>query len=62
MRENDCKTESMFVYVAPESYVPKDHPLHPISALAAKALAELDKEFVAIYSSTGSPAIRLNSY
>ena len=27
----------MFVYVAPESYVPKDHPLRPIRALADKA-------------------------
>lgn len=50
MRGNDCKIESMFVYVAPESYVPKDHPLRPIRALA-------DKEFEAMYSSTGRPSI-----
>lgn len=50
MRGNDCKTESMYVYVDPESYVPKDHPLRPIRALADvyKALAELDKEFEAM--------------
>lgn len=57
MRGNDSKTESMFVYVAPESYVPKDHPLRPIRALADKALDELDREFEAMYSSTGRPSI-----
>jgi transposase len=57
MRGNDSKTESRFVYVAPESYVPKDHPLRPIRALADKALAELDREFEAMYSSTGRPSI-----
>lgn len=57
MRGSDNKTEAMFVYLSPETYVPKNHPLRPIRAMVDKALAELDAEFEAMYSHTGRPSI-----
>lgn len=57
MRGNDNNTEAMFVYLSPETYVPKNHPLRPIRAMADKALAELHDEFEAMYSHTGRPSI-----
>lgn len=57
MRGIEDKTEAMFVYLSPESFVPKDHPLRPIRAMVDAALAELDKEFDALYADTGRPSI-----
>ena len=57
MRGTDSKTDALFVYLSPESFVPKDHPLRPIKAMADTALAELDAEFEKMYSSTGRPSI-----
>src|SRR6266540_2503986 len=57
MRGNDSTTEAMFVYLSPESFVPKNHPLRPIRRMVTKALAELDTEFRAMYSHTGRPSI-----
>ena len=57
MRGIENKTEALFVYLSPESFIPKDHPLRPIRAMVDKALAELDAEFQAIYSDTGRPSI-----
>ena len=57
MRGIENKTEALFVYLSPESYVSKDHPLRPIRVMVDKALAELDAEFEAIYSDTGRPSI-----
>jgi transposase len=57
MRGNNNNSESMFVYLSPEAFVPKNHPLRPIRAMADKALAELDTEFQAMYSRTGRPSI-----
>jgi len=57
MRGIENKTEALFVYLSPESYVAKDHPLRPIRVMVDKALAELDAEFEAVYSDTGRPSI-----
>ena len=57
MRGNDNNTEALFVYLSPETFVPKNHPLRPIRAIADKALAELSSEFEAMYSHTGRPSI-----
>lgn len=57
MRGNEPKTESMFVYLSPDAFVPKEHPLRPIRAMVDAALAELDAEFNALYSHTGRPSI-----
>jgi len=47
----------MFVYVSPDAFVPKDHPLRPIRTMVDKALAELDRDFAALYAETGRPSI-----
>jgi transposase len=47
----------MFVYVSPDAFVPKDHPLRPIRTMVDKALAELDRDFAALYADTGRPSI-----
>jgi transposase len=57
MRGNDNKTEALFVYVSPETFVPRNHPLRPIRTMADKALSELNDEFEAMYSHTGRPSI-----
>src|SRR5512145_306049 len=57
MRGNEPKTDTMFVYLSPESFVPKEHPLRPIRTMVDAALAELDADFNALYSHTGRPSI-----
>lgn len=57
MRGNETKTDAMFVYLSPESFVPKEHPLRPIRTMVDAALAELDADFNALYSHTGRPSI-----
>jgi transposase len=57
MRGFENKTEAFFVYLSPESFVPKDHPLRPIRVMVEKALAELTTEFDKIYADTGRPSI-----
>jgi transposase len=57
MRGDEPKTDAMFVYLSPESFVPKDHPLRPIRTIVDTALAELDSKFNALYSHTGRPSI-----
>jgi transposase len=57
MRGLETKTESLFVYLSPESFVPKDHPLRPIRVMADKALSELNVDFDKIYADTGRPSI-----
>jgi len=39
MRGADSKQEAMFSYVSPEQRVPAKHPLRPIRAMIAEALA-----------------------
>jgi len=57
MRGLETKTEALFVYLSPESFVPKDHPLRPIRVMADKALAELNADFNKIYADTGRPSV-----
>lgn len=57
MRGIENRTDAMFVYVSPDAFVPKDHPLRPIRTMVDKALAELDPDFAALYADTGRPSI-----
>ena len=57
MRGIEPKTDVMFIYLSPESFVPKEHPLRPIRTMVDAALAELDADFNALYSHTGRPSI-----
>jgi len=57
MRGEDNKTEALFTYVTPESFVPKDHPLRAIRKMADEALAGMNKLFDSIYASAGRPSI-----
>ena len=57
MRGSDSKTEALFTYVTPESFVPKDHPLRAIRKMADTALAGMDELFDSIYATTGRSSI-----
>ena len=45
MRGIDSRTESLFAYVTPESFVPQDHPLRAIRKMADLALSEMSPLF-----------------
>jgi transposase len=57
MRGQDSRTEALFAYVTPESFVPKTHPLRAIRAMADEALAGMDKLFDSMYATTGRYSI-----
>ena len=57
MRGVENKSDALFLYVSPESFVPADHPLRPIRKMADKALASLSGEFERMYSQTGRPSV-----
>ena len=57
MRGSESKTEALFTYVTPESFVPKDHPLRAIRNMADSALEGMDKLFDSIYATTGRSSI-----
>lgn len=57
MRGSNRNSESLFVYVTPEGFVPKDHPLRPIRTMADTALKEMDAHFASIYANSGRPSI-----
>lgn len=57
MRGYDSRTEALFTYVTPESFVPKDHPLRAIRKMADTALAGMDKLFDSMYATTGRSSI-----
>ena len=57
MRGADNKTEALFTYVTPESFVPKDHPLRAIRKMADEALAGMNNIFDSMYASAGRPSI-----
>ncbi|MCW1842213.1 IS5 family transposase [Prosthecomicrobium hirschii] len=57
MRGTDERTGSLFSYVDLEARVRSDHPLRPIRALVKEALAGLERDFAALYSSVGRPSI-----
>ena len=57
MRGFDQPSDSLFVYLSPESFVPKDHPLRPIRLMVDAALDNLSPVFCQMYSHTGRPSI-----
>jgi transposase len=57
MRGDDVQQQAMFSYLSPEARVPQDHPLRPIRDMVNRALAELSREFQAMYSREGRPSI-----
>jgi transposase len=57
MRGMEDRSDALFLYVSPESFVPADHPLRPIRKMADKALASLSGEFERMYSHTGRPSV-----
>jgi transposase len=57
MRGLEDRNEALFIYVSPESFVPENHPLRPIRAMADKALQSLSKEFDRMYSHVGRPSV-----
>ena len=57
MRGSSDAIGPMFVYVTTEQFVPKKHPLRSLKPLVDSALSKLDREFDALYASTGRPSI-----
>lgn len=58
MRGSDERSGSLFSYVDLESRVRRDHPLRAIREIANAALADLSKEFAALYPARlGRPSI-----
>lgn len=57
MRGFDQSSDVLFVYLSPESFVPKDHPLRPIRQMVDTALENLSPVFGKMYSHTGRPSI-----
>ena len=57
MRGLEDRSDALFLYVSPESFVPADHPLRPIRVMADKALTSLSKELDRMYSHTGRPSV-----
>lgn len=57
MRGFDQSSDALFVYLSPESFVPKDHPLRPIRQIVDTALENLSPVFGKMYSHTGRPSI-----
>lgn len=57
MRGSDSNAGPMFVYVTTESFVPKKHPLRLLKPLVDTALSKLDREFDALYSTSGRPSV-----
>lgn len=57
MRGIEQQSDALFVYLSPESFVPKDHPLRPIRQMVDMALENLSPAFCQMYSHTGRPSI-----
>lgn len=57
MRGIEDRSDALFIYVSPESFVPEDHSLRPIRVMADKALQSLSKELDRMYSHTGRPSV-----
>lgn len=57
MRGLEQQSDALFVYLSPESFVPKDHPLRPIRHMVDAALENLSPVFSKMYSHTGRPSI-----
>lgn len=57
MRGFEQQSDALFVYVSPESFVPKDHPLRRIKQMVDTALDNMSPVFSEMYSHTGRPSI-----
>src|SRR5215213_10240682 len=57
MRGNDRQPRAMFSYVSAEERVPHDHPLRAIRTFVDEILAEMTREFDALYAQHGRPSI-----
>ncbi len=57
MRGFEEKSDALFVYVSPETFVPTDHPLRPIRKMVDEALVNMSPVFSQMYSHTGRPSI-----
>jgi transposase len=57
MRGFEQQSDALFVYLSPESFVPKDHPLRPIRLMVDNALENMSPVFSQMYSHTGRPSI-----
>jgi len=57
MRGLEDRSDALFLYVSPDSFVPAEHPLRPIRLMADKALSSLSGEFDQMYSHTGRPSV-----
>ena len=57
MRGPDIHQETLVGTVIAKQRVPKDHPLRPIREMVNEALANLDKDFNALYAESGKPSI-----
>ena len=57
MRGGDDRTGELFSYVDLEARVRHDHPLRAIRVIVNEALAALERDFAALYSSIGRPSI-----
>jgi transposase len=57
MRGFEQQSDALFVYLSPDSFVPKDHPLRPIRQMVDIALENISPVFGQMYSHTGRPSI-----
>ena len=57
MRGGDGRSGELFSYVDLEARVRSDHPLRAIRSIVNEALAALERDFAALYSSMGRPSI-----
>src|SRR5918994_1778788 len=57
MRGSDNLTGELFSYVDLEARVRRDHPVRAIRVIVNEALAGLERDFAALYSTIGRPSI-----
>src|SRR6202162_4483396 len=57
MRGQDTQQSAMFSYLAPDEWVPADHPWRPIRQMVDVSLQALSPSFDAMYSAYGRPSI-----
>lgn len=57
MRGSDHRTAELFSYVDLKRWVPAEHPLRVIRAIANEALEALSGDFSELYSGLGRPSI-----
>jgi transposase len=57
MRGFEQQSDALFVYISPETFVPKEHPLRSIRQMVEMALEDLSPVFCEMYSHTGRPSV-----